>query len=308
LASLTLLCAACASTKPPSADLYPPSPPLAPGELRYTVSVGELHNESGWQGEYDLGNAWGRALADMFSRSPRFVVVGDREARVMALEEQDLAAAGATAGGAAPESGFLTPAQLLVNGAILSVEQSSGGGEGGLNIGGVVIGGGRRIAEVTLALAITEATTGQIVASTLVTGTSTSQSWSLRFADPNVQGSLDTYKDDGLDQAVLDAAAQAVHWFERQLPSIPWRGSVVRIDGSTIYVNRGSRDGVIPGQTFAVGEIEIVRDPDSGEVLLQEVREVARLSVTRVEPKLSVCDLASGDPRGLRTGLAVVKP
>jgi hypothetical protein len=36
-----------------------------------------------------------------------------------------------------------------------------------------------------------------------------------------------------------------------------------------VYINRGTREGVSVGQTFDVGKSEILRDPDTGEVLDQ---------------------------------------
>ena len=44
-------------------------------------------------------------------------------------------------------------------------------------------------------------------------------------------------------------------------------------------MNRGTREGVAAGQEFVVGTAEVIRDPDTGEVLDSSVEDVARLKV-----------------------------
>ena len=72
-----------------------------------------------------------------------------------------------------------------------------------------------------------------------------------------------------------------------------------------------SADAIIPlaggliNQTFVVGDAEIIRDPDSGEVLDSSIKEVARLEVSQVKEKLSICNVTSGKATGVRKGMAV---
>ena len=74
-------------------------------------------------------------------------------------------------------------------------------------------------------------------------------------------------KKDNVGLAVQDACAEAVAFMLEQLPSISWTGSVVPFKGDKVYINRGAREGVSVGQTFTVGDVEVLRDPDTGEVL-----------------------------------------
>ena len=66
------------------------------------------------------------------------------------------------------------------------------------------------------------------------------------------------------------------------------RGTGVLVKGDKVYLNRGSREGVSVGQTFMVGDVEVLRDPDTGEVLDESMTEVARLRVSEVKEKLSI--------------------
>ena len=71
----------------------------ATGGLRYTVTVTEFENQSGWHGQWNLGHAWGTVLTDMLNQTGKFIVLGETDMRAAALDEQDFAASGRTAGG-----------------------------------------------------------------------------------------------------------------------------------------------------------------------------------------------------------------
>jgi hypothetical protein len=91
----------------------------------------------------------------------------------------------------------------------------------------------------------------------------------------------------------------------KQLPDIPWSGSVALVRDGSVYINRGERDGVATGQSFTVGKRVVVRDPDTGEVLDESVDQVARCEVSEVREKLSICKVVSGDASAIERGMAV---
>jgi len=308
--AVLLATTACAGLSAPTTASAPALAPPLPGGLRYTVAATGLSNESGWEGEIEVGDAWDRALVDALSRSRRFIVVADAGTRAAALDEQDLAASGRGAAGAAQAAatGRMTTAQLLVSGAILHIQKESKGGLGNVNIKGIQLGGSREVVEVQLALQVTDASTGQAVASTLVTGQAVGNHMNLGMDDAAGSGSLTTFQSDNVGKAIQQAIEQAVAWFERELPRIPWRGTVARVDGADVFVNRGQREGIHAGQTFVAGEVEVVTDPVTGEVLHEIMNETARLRVKQAETKVSICEVVSGDPRSLHAGLSVRLP
>ena len=116
------------------------------------------------------------------------------------------------------------------------------------------------------------------------------------------------HKNDNVGLAVQDACANAVAFLLEQLPGIQWTGSVVMVKDGKVYVNRGTREGIAVGQSFIVGEVEVLRDPDTGEVLDEDMNEVARLEVTRVKEKLSICSVASGRASAVAKGMTVHVP
>ena len=78
--------------------------------------------------------------------------------------------------------------------------------------------------------------------------------------------------------------------------------------GSKVYINRGNREGVTVGQTFVVGTVEVIRDPDTGEVLDEDLTEIARLRAEKVKEKLTICSLLSGKVGSIKKGMAVHIP
>jgi curli biogenesis system outer membrane secretion channel CsgG len=278
----------------------------ASGGLRYSITVTKFENEAGWYGQWDIGDAWGTVMTDMLNQSGRFIVLGETDMRGAALDEQDFAASGRTAGGTkAPVTGQMTPAQLLVKGAITHVQGDTQGGSGGVRIKGFKIGGGGGKGEVNATVYIVDSTTGQVLASTNVVGTSKKRAMNVGYATGDWGAAFGGHKNDNVGKAVEAAVAEAVEFLIAQLPNVPWTGTVVMTKGDKVYVNRGAREGVGIGQGFVVGDVEVIRDPDTGEVLDEDMTEIASLSVSEVKEKLSICSVTSGDAGAVAKGMTI---
>ena len=278
----------------------------ASGGLRYSITVTRFENRAGWHGYWDLGDAWDTVLTDMLNQTGRFIVLGETDMRAAALDEQDFAASGRTAGGKkAPVTGQMTPAQLLVKGAITHVQGDTGGAGGGVRIKGFKIGGGGGKGEVNATIYIIDSTTGQVVASKSVVGTHKKKALNVGYATGSYGAAFGGHKNDNVGLAVQDACAEAVAFMLEQLPNIQWTGSVVLIKNGKVYVNRGTREGVAIGQHFSVGEVEVLRDPDTGEVLDESMTEFAQLKVDQVKEKLSICSVVSGDASAVSKGMTI---
>ena len=281
----------------------------AAGGLRYTITVSKFENRAGWHGMWDIGDAWGTVLTDMLNQSGKFIVLGESDMRAEAMAEQDFAASGRVVNGAkTPVTGQMTPAQLLVKGAITHVQGDTGGGHGGIRIHGFRIGGGGKQAEINVTIYVVDATTGQVIASTNVVGKAKKRGLSIGYDTSGWGAAFGGHKNDNVGLAVQDACAKAVEFLKQQIEEIPWTGTVVLVKNGKVYVNRGEREGVQPGMRFVAGEREVIRDPDTGEVLDEEVDQVATLEVVRVKPKLSICKVVSGDPAAIHRGMAIGLP
>jgi curli biogenesis system outer membrane secretion channel CsgG len=278
----------------------------AQGGLRYSITVSQFENRSGWHGQWDIGQAWGTVLTDMLNQTGRFIVLGETDMRGAALDEQDFAASGRTAGGKkAPATGQMTPAQLLVKGAITHVQGDTGGAGGGIRIKGFRVGGKGGKGEVNATIYIVDSTTGQVVASQSVVGTHKRKGMNVGYATGDWGAAFGGHKNDNVGLAVQDACAEAVEFLLAQLPNIQWTGSVVLVKDGKVYVNRGSREGITVGQKFSVGEVEVLRDPDTGEVLDESMTEIAQLEVNQVKEKLSICSVVSGKSSAVAKGQTI---
>ena len=270
----------------------------AQGNLRYTVSVTEFENQAGWYGHFNIGNAWGTVLTDLLNQSGRFIVLGESDMRSAAMDEQDFAASGRTAGGKkAPATGQMTPAQLLVKGAITHVQSSTSGGKGGLSFKGISLGGSKDAAEINATIYLVNSETGQVKASTKVVGKSNRKGLAVGYSGSSLgglTGGLEGFKKDNVGKATEDAVAQAVQFLVEQLEDIAWEGSISLVKSDKIIMNRGSREGVSVGSKFNVGGIEELVDEDTGEVLDSEMTTVATVEVTKVKEKIAYLKVISG--------------
>lgn len=262
-----------------------PAPAVAADELgglRYTITVTKFENRSNWAGQWSLGDAWDTIMTDMLNQTGKLIVLGETDMRNAAMDEQDLATTGRTVQGAkTPVTGQMTPAQLLVKGVITHAQLHTGGGGGGIRVKGLRFGGKKDNAELNATVYIVDSSTGMVVGSKSV------------VAESKSKGA---------------AVAQTVDWIVAQLPNMPWRGSVVMVKGDQVYVNRGEREGVAIGQVLAVGVSEVIRDPDTGEILDESLEEIARLQVSKVKEKLSICTVTTGSVADITKGMTIMLP
>ena len=282
-----------------------PAPCFAEGGgLRYSITVSKFENRSGWRGQWDLGHAWGAVLTDTLNQTGRFIVLGEKDMRNEALREQDLAASGRTAGGGnVVVTGQMTPAQLLVKGEITHFADGTAGGGGSIGIGGVRIGAKGGKAEINVVMYIVDSTTGQVVASKKCYGEVTKKGLSIGLSKDGFSGDVGGFKKTNAGKAIEKAVDEGVDFLTASLADIPWTGKVVLVKGNTVYINRGTREGVSVGQVFDVGTSTVLRDPDTGEILDETLEKVASIQAKTVKEKIATCEITQGG--GVEKGMMV---
>ncbi len=270
--------------------------------LRYSIQVNKFENKANWRGRWELGDAWGTIFTDQLVQSGRFIVLGEADMRGAALQEQDLAATGRMAGGKkAPKMGRMTPAQLLVKGAITHVQETKGGG-GGFGFKGITIGADGGSAEINITIYLVDTTTGQVKASKSVIGKSGKKGLSLGYhgsALGGLTGDLGGFMKDNMGKAATDACNQALEFLVAQLDAIPWEGSVALAKADKLIINRGTRDGVAVGMQFDIGKVEEVVDDDTGEVLDSDMKKLGTVTVTEVKEKVAYTTPLEGAQKGM---------
>ncbi len=276
----------------------------AKGGLRYTITVTKFENHAGYSGQFALSDTFGAVLTDSLQNTGRFIVIAESDMRAAAMGEQDFVTSGRVAGGdKAPVKGNLTPAQLLVKGEITNFQDGTEGGGGGIGFGGIRVGGSSRTAEINAVIYLVDSTTGQVKASKKVVGTVKSSGLSVGVSRGGFNGDIGGFKKTNVGKAMDAAIDEAVAFCISQLEGLPWTGNVILVKGKQVYFNRGSREGVTPGQVFKVGSSEVLRDPGTGETLDISFTETGQIRVDSVKEKVSICTLISGD--GVEQGMSV---
>lgn len=285
------------------------APAIAQGGLRYTIMVSKFENSvANWRGQYDLGDSWSTIMTAALGENDNFIVIGEHDMRREALDEQAFGASGATVQGAkTPRRGNMTPAQLLVKGEITHFEHGSSGKDGGFRIKNIKLGGSKEKTVVRATVYLIDSATAMVVASKNFEGTSEKRKMKLQFWKNGKSGNLGQFDDDSTADALIDAIDQTIDWMVGRLPSVLWRGEIVLVKGNTVVINRGLREGVREGETFTAGESTILRDPDTGEVLDEDIIEQARLKVDRVKEKVAYCKVIDGDASLLYEGMGIAR-
>jgi curli biogenesis system outer membrane secretion channel CsgG len=272
--------------------------------LRYSITIAKFENQSNWRGQWDLGTAWGSVLTDSLAQTNRFIVLGEKDMRKEAMEEQDFAASGRTAGeGKKVATGQMTPSQLLVKGVITHFADETGDMGGGIGFGGIKLGGTTSTSEINVVLYIIDSSTGQVMASKKCYGKISKSGLSLGVDKNGWSGDLGGFKKTNAGKAIEQAVDEGVKFMIDKLSTIPWTGTVVMVNGGKVYINRGEREGVNAGQKFKVGEATTIRDPDTGEVLDESVDTIGEIEAIQVKEKLTICKIISGS--GIDKGMGV---
>lgn len=278
------------------------------GNLRYSIMVSKFENRSNWSGQWNLSDTFGAVLTDSLQQTGKFIVIAEKDMRGEAMQEQDFGDSGRTAGGKkTPVKGQMTPAQLLVKGEITHFQASTTGGGGGIRIGGFRLGGSKDTAEINAVIYVVDSTTGQVIASKKVVGQADRTGLDVGFSDRDWGVDMGGFKKTNVGKAVEKAIDEAVAFISDQLEKIPWEGTVVMVKGGKVYINRGSREGVAPGDSFVVGKANQLRDPDTGELLDTSVEKAGTVVVESVKEKVSIAKAVPGASR-IQKGMTVMLP
>lgn len=266
------------------------------GGLRYTIQVTKFENQAGWSGQWDLGDGWGAVLTEKLAESGKFIVIAEADMRDAAMDEQDFAASGRTVSGSSkgPKVGQMTPAQLLVKGTITAFDDGTSGGDGGVSYKGIGIRGKGSNAKISGTVYIVDATTGVVTASESFEAEVKKRGIGLSVSKHGFHGDVGGFKKTPAGEVMAEACEDVVKFLHSKTESVRWSGKIVKGGVDRIMINRGSREGVRSGMIFRLGEMEEVRDPDTGELLYNDFMETAKIEVIDVKEKIAFCKLVSG--------------
>ncbi|MFH0954299.1 MAG: CsgG/HfaB family protein [Verrucomicrobiota bacterium] len=265
--------------------------------LKHAIGCKDFENQAGWHGEWELGHNLSTMLESALYDTGRFVVV-EREKLKDVIAEQDLVASGRAAKAKkVAQTGLIRAAKYIASGAVTEVTDKQSGADTGLRFGPVRLGGGRSDAQVALIVKLIDTTTSEIVAKERIVGKAGNVNLRMGLSVGRFDGDLGGFKKTPLGQAAQDCINKASEFIAKKMESFPFEGSVVKVSGSQVIINRGSEFGVEAGQELVMSEEgEQLVDPDTGELLGQEEGKViGKIKVAKVQDKISYADVISGD-------------
>lgn len=264
--------------------------------VKHAIGVRDFTNDAGWSGSWNLGENLGVMLESALYDSGKFVVVS-RDKIDTVIQEQDLAASGRTTKSNVAQTGKLRSARYIATGSITTVDAGSKGSSGGIGFKGVRIGGGGSKSTITAIITLIDTTTGEIVAKERVTGESGARKLNIGYTGNGISTDLGGFAKEPIGEAAQDVIAKAVDLLVEGMKDQKLDGSVVKVAGERIIINRGEQYGISPGEIFVVQtKGEVLTDPDTGEVLdRMEGETICTLKVDKVSEKVAYCSLVDGE-------------
>jgi curli biogenesis system outer membrane secretion channel CsgG len=252
-------------------------------------------------------------ISDVMLRSGRFRVV-ERAALDSVLSEQDLVTSGRIAKPSGAKTGQVLGAEFLVQAVITSYEPDYkgkkvglGGITGGL-LGGAKVGKSRSL--LGMNIRVIDSETSELLFSKQVDAEVSKRNWGFGGVGWGSAGALggfmESYSKTPIGQAVMAAVNMGVFELVKYLGERPVAGSVVKVDGSRVFVNLGEdvvQNGVVL-EAFRKGE-ELI-DPDTGSSLGGEEERVGSLAVQDVKEKYCIAAAQGWDPSVLERGDKIV--
>jgi len=275
-------------------------------DLKKTIAVSRFENNVDAAGQAALGTAMADQLADALIQSHNFVVI-ERQTLEDVVAEQDIAASGRAAVSQTAQTGRIIPVQILVKGAVTEFDAETSKGGAGLSVSGISLGSSRTSAHVAVILRIIDTTTGQVLDSIRVEGEAKAKGMKIGVSKGNVDFGSEDFKKTPLGKATQIAIDNAVVELIIKLAKLPFEGRIIKIEGDTVYINIGQRNGIASDAVLNVFDPgEALVDPVTGENLGSERTRVGSLKIQSIEEKYSKAAAQSGGPFAI--GMILTEP
>lgn len=269
------------------------------------VAILEFQDKTSRYSWYQAGRSAQEMLITELVKSGKYRVIERDQLRSL-MAEKELSLSGDVDPKTAVRAGQLLGVEFLVVGAVteLGVSDSHASAPGYRGFPGFSVKTQKM--DAALDVRAISATTGEIVWSD---SKSESTSDSSVYVAGAGGGTQDRQKLDKLLRPIVQKLSRSL--VEAELPTSGLGGAadasgvagkVAKAEGSTIFLNVGAEAGVTEGNEFDVYRVgDVIKDPDTGEVLGADEKRVGRIRVTAVKgPRLSTASVVDGG--GLKAG------
>ena len=266
----------------------------------YTITAGGATVGVGGYGTMVPMNSIEAIVTDTLARTDRFRLV-ERQALTQVLGEQDLAASGRIAKASGAATGSVLGAQYLVQVVVTNYEanvKKSNRAIGGLlsmatgvpAIGGIGIKSGEGVVGLNVRLINSE--TSEIMYTKQIE--SVIKESGLSFGGGGVLGAvglggfMDDYSKTPIGQAVIAGVNKGVYELVKQIGTQSASGSVVKAEGTQVWLNLGKDSVSVGDQLEIMRKGEELIDPETGISLGSSDSLLGKVEVSQVQDKFSI--------------------
>lgn len=272
------------------------------GAEKYKIAVlpfddGSIQ-ERWWDKSWELGKGVSDELVTALLVTDKFRLI-EREQLDKIIQEQDLGSGGRVDATTAAQIGKVLGVQYLVMGRVTEFTFKSSGGGAISGKKGAGLGVKTTTARVTLDARLVETSSAEILAGVKGSGEKKQTNLGLVYDWEAIAFGSDEFQKTNLGIALreaIDKVAEglAVKAYANPQPVALLTGQVAYVAGNKIYINLGSSDGVQPGMVFVVYHlIDLVKDPQTGEIIDEISEPVAEVTVAEVKTKAATCTVTA---------------
>ncbi len=250
-----------------------------------------------WDPSWKIGEGLAEMLVSELVKTGRFIVV-ERQGLGDVVGEQALGQSGLVRGETAARTGQVLGAQVIVRGAVTEFESRASGAGIGVRTERSVVDLQAENAHVAIDLRLIDTASGQVIASHNVSknAPATGGALGVRSRSGRVSFGGDLYHQTPIGTATRAAIAEAVGFVAAHASrASPASFAVVKVEGTSIYINAGSSANVKVGDVFQVyAKGEDLTDPDSGLKLGSSDRLVGSVQISEVQEQFSIATIRDG--------------
>lgn len=274
---------------PYSSHRLPPSP------LKKTIAVATFEEKASLASAASVLITQGltEQLTDALVQSGRFRVL-DRQIIESVIAEQDFGASARTTKEGGAEVGGIYRAQILVKGAVTEFDPGTVASGQVFNIYGVTLGSTRAEAHVAVIIYLVDTTTSQVIDSQRVEGKAERGGTAWGFQGGQFGFGQAGFKETPLGKATQIVIDRAVEYISQRLAREQWQGRIAKVEGDKVFINAGSRSGVMRAQEFIACKGSGVIDPVTGASLGHSLKPIGLLRVSNAYPDFAEAQLADG--------------
>ncbi len=263
------------------------------------VAVIEFKDKTQHYDWYRAGQAAQDMLVTELAKSGKYRVI-EREQLAAIMQEKNLSLSGDIDPKTAVKAGKLLGVEYIITGALTELGVANRGVRVPSLFGNPSVNVGSQKMDASIDARMINTTTGEIVWADTAKETTSDASVYVAGAGGGVD---DKRKLDRVLRPVvvklvdsMGKASIATSGLGGASDASGVAGKVAKVEGGSVYLNVGAEAGVKEGDTFDVYRVgNVIKDPDTGEVLGSDETKVGRVKITKVMgARLSTASVVSG--------------